>query len=85
MNIDSKNPLPYDRPATYQISVMGRLDPDWSKRLDGMRITSTPEGSDPVVTTLEGEVTDQAALAGILKTLYELHLPTLSLKWLNIW
>lgn len=85
MNIDSKNPLPYDRPATYQINVMGRLDPDWSKRLDGMRITSTPEGSDPVVTTLEGEVTDQAALAGILNTLYELHLPILSLKWLNIW
>jgi hypothetical protein len=85
MNIDSKNPLPYDRPATYQINVMGRLDPDWSKRLDGMRITSTPEGSDLVVTTLEGEVTDQAALAGILNTLYELHLPILSLKWLNIW
>ena len=45
----------------------------------------SPEGSDPVVTTLEGEVTDQAALAGILNTLYELHLPILSLKWLNIW
>ena len=85
MNTDSRNPLPYDRPATYQISVMGRLDPNWSKRLDGMRITLTQEGSDPVITTLEGEVTDQAALAGILNTLYELHLPILSLKWLNIW
>jgi hypothetical protein len=85
MNTDSRNPLPYDRPAKYQISVMGRLDPNWSNRLDGMMITLTPEGSDPVITTLEGEVTDQAALAGILNTLYELHMPILSLKWLNIW
>jgi hypothetical protein len=85
MSINPQNPLPYDRPATYQISVMGRLDPNWSKRLDGMRITSTQEGSNPVITTLEGEVTDQAALAGILNMLYELHMPILSLKWLNIW
>jgi hypothetical protein len=85
MKMESNNPLPYDGPATYQISVMGRLDPNWSKRLDGMKISITPEGSNPVITTLEGQVTDQAALAGILNTLYELHLPILSLKWLNIW
>ncbi len=85
MNMESINPLPYDRPATYQISVMGRLDPNWSKRIDGMRISTTPEGSEPVITTLEGQVVDQAALAGILNTLYELHLPIVSLKWLNIW
>ena len=30
--------------------------------------------ADPPVTTLDGELSDQAALAGVLNTLYELHL-----------
>ena len=30
--------------------------------------------ADPPVTTLEGELSDQTALAGVLNTLYELHL-----------
>ena len=35
-------------------------------------------------TTLEGELSDQAALAGVLTTLYELHLTILSVKHLDI-
>jgi hypothetical protein len=31
-----------------------------------------------LVTTLEGELRDQAALAGVMNTLYELHLLVLS-------
>ena len=30
-----------------------------------------------LVTILEGELADQAALAGVINTLYELHLPIL--------
>ncbi len=37
-----------------------------------------------LVTILEGELSDQAALAGVLNTLYELHLPLLSVKRLDI-
>jgi hypothetical protein len=32
------------------------------------------------VSTLEGELRDQAALTGVLNSLYELHLPVLSVE-----
>ena len=35
-------------------------------------------------TTLDGELSDQAALAGVLNTIYELHLPLLSVKRLCV-
>ena len=79
----SKNPIPFDCPATYQISVQGRIDPTSSDILGGMTISpATPEEGLPV-TTLEGDLRDQAALAGVLNTLYELHLPVISVKRLN--
>jgi hypothetical protein len=37
----------------------------------------------PPVTTLEGELRDQAALAGVLNSLYELHLTVISVKRLE--
>jgi len=57
----------------YRICVRGRLDPSWSDRMAGLRITSEtgPEGP---VTTLEGPVRDQAELAGVLATLSDLNL-----------
>jgi hypothetical protein len=78
MNRSLNNVIPFDRPATYQIRVQGRVDPDWSDRLAGMTICLTAEKASPPVTTLQGELGDQAALAGVLNTLYELHLPVLS-------
>jgi hypothetical protein len=48
--------------------------------MEGMTITErAPEAESPV-TTLLGELSDQAALAGVLNTLYELHLPVLSVE-----
>lgn len=67
----------FDRPATYQIRVQGRVNPDWSDLLAGMAIYLTISEDNPEVTTLEGELRDQTALAGVLNTLYELHLPVL--------
>jgi len=66
-----------ETPANYRIRVQGDLDATWSERLEGMAII--PETSaKPLVTILEGYVADQAALSGVLNTLYELHLPLLS-------
>jgi hypothetical protein len=70
--------IPFDRPATYQINVQGRIDPEWSDRMAGMKIRSSLEQKTPPITTLEGEVSDQAALLGVLNSLYELHLPIIS-------
>jgi len=78
--MQSRNPIPFDRPATYQITVQGRIDPTWSDRLEGMALCQATVEADHPVTTLEGELSDQAALAGVLNTLYELHLTVLSVK-----
>ena len=80
VNLPPRNPSPFDNPATYQIIVQGRIDPNWSDRLEGMAVCLTPVEVEPPVTTLMGELNDQAALAGVLNTLYELHLAVLSVK-----
>jgi hypothetical protein len=74
----------FDDPATYQIRVQGRLKASWSDRLEGMTISVAAPDEGPVVTTLEGKLPDQAALAGVLNTLYELHLPVLEVKCLSV-
>jgi hypothetical protein len=70
--------IPFDRPATYQINVQGRIDPNWSDRMAGLEICNSLDKTNPPITTLEGEVTDQAGLLGVLNSLYELHLPIIS-------
>jgi hypothetical protein len=84
MSMISRNPIPFDRPAIYQINVLGRIDPTMSDLLAGMTISPYTVQADSPVTTLEGELRDQAALAGVLNTLYELHLPVLLVKRLEI-
>ena len=65
-------------PAIYRIEVEGHLDESWSDRLGGMRITTRKRADQSTVTTLTGRLRDQAELQGILNSLYELHLPVLS-------
>ena len=77
------NAIPFDRPAIYQISVQGRIEPDWSDRLAGMALRLTTQDGRPPVTTLDGELSDQAALLGVLNSLYELHLTILSVRCLS--
>jgi len=83
VNLPLRNTIPFDHPAIYLISVQGMIDPDWSDRLSGMTIGLVREEARPPVTTLKGELSDQAALAGVLNTLYELHLPILSVLCLS--
>ena len=80
----NRNPIPFDRPAAYQIIVQGRIDPTWSDRLEGITISQSKVEQSPPVTTLQGELSDQAALAGVLNTLYELHLTVISVRRLEI-
>jgi hypothetical protein len=47
-----------------------------------MSITKSSIGNGNVITTLEGQVRDQAELLGVLNTLYELHVPLLTVKHL---
>jgi hypothetical protein len=71
-----------DAPATYRIRIQGYLDESWSGQLGGMTISTEQSGDEAPVTTLEGELVDQAALAGVLGTVYELGCPLLSVEHL---
>jgi hypothetical protein len=75
--------LEFHTPATYRIRVKGYLEDKWSDRLGGMVIKATggPEGARE--TTLVGWLADQAALFGVLNTLYGLHLPLLSVEYVG--
>lgn len=70
-------------PAVYRIVVLGTIDTTASDCLGGMRIDSTNGGEDEPVTALVGRLRDQAALSGILNTIYEMHLPVLEVKKLD--
>jgi hypothetical protein len=74
-----KQKLTLDRPATYQIKVPGELDESWSDWAGGMTITVESEGEGPPVTILTGTM-DQAALQGLLRWLYSLGLPLISVN-----
>jgi hypothetical protein len=84
MNHTSRSPIFFDNPAIYRIEVLGQLDPNMSDYFEGMAISQTSGATDFSITTLEGELCDQAALAGVLNTLYEMHLPLISVKCRNI-
>jgi len=73
----------FDGPATYRIDVQGRIPARWCERLEGMTVAVYAPEAGPLVSTLLGELSDQAALAGVLNTLYELHLPVLSVQRLS--
>ena len=67
------------QPATYQIKVPGKLDERWSDWNDVMAVTVEEDRDGLPVTTLTGPV-DQAALQGLLRRLYTLGLPLISVK-----
>ncbi len=74
----------FDGPATYRIKVRGELAASQRELIHDMSIRCKAPRHRPAITTLEGRLTDQAALAGVLNTLYELHLPVLSVKLVQV-
>ena len=73
----TRQKLSLDRSTLYQIKVPGELDERWSDWMGGMMVQVETEAGGPPVTTLTGEV-DQAALHGLLRRLYALGLPLIS-------
>ena len=80
----TRSKLKVDQPATYSIRVAGYLDETWSTRLGGLTISVSDPGENTKVTTLSGYMIDQAALFGVLKALYDMRLPLLSVECLEI-
>ena len=63
-----------DRPVTYQIKIQGHLDEYWSEWFDDLDVAYDERDN----TILEGPVTDQAALLGLLIKAHNLGLPLIS-------
>ena len=70
-------------PAVYRIRVQGRVPLDSSARLMGMNITIADDGREDR-STLVGRLPDQAALSGLLNSLYDAQYPVLSVECLEI-
>ena len=71
MNFLDESSLLIDQSAIYCI------------RVGGLEIT--PSGKEKkAVTTLSGPIIDQAALIGVIKALYDLHFPLLSVECLEV-
>jgi hypothetical protein len=70
----------FDTPAGYRIRIEGSLDQRWSECLCGMVISSASQPGEPTVTTLNGELTDMAALMGVLNTVYDLGFTLLKVE-----
>ena len=70
-------------PAIYRVVIQGAVSEDWHRRLGGMEVTTSSPESDEPRTILEGRLRDQAALHGLLETLYALHLPILEVTKLD--
>ena len=58
--------------ANYRIVVEGVLDPMWLQCLSGFEATEQRQPGQPVATRLEGRPVDQAALQGVIDTLFML-------------
>ena len=83
MTIEDVKKLNLYHPATYQIKVPGHLDERWSDWAENMEITTETRQDGLLVTALTGPV-DQAALLGLLRRLYSLGLPLLSVICLEV-
>lgn len=72
-----------DQPANYAIKICGALDERWLTYYDNMVLEVEDRGKHRPITTLTGQVPDQAALIGMLTLLYDLRCPLLSVECLG--
>jgi hypothetical protein len=79
----NQNPeFSFSKAAVYKIRVNGDLSKNLSERLAGLQINVERFRGKGPISVLIGQINDQAALAGILNTLYELHLSIISVNML---
>ena len=72
--------MKFTSPANYRIHVKGFLDESWSDRLNGLSINNQTSPAGSPVAELTGKVRDQAEFLGVLGSIYEMHLPLLSVE-----
>jgi hypothetical protein len=79
----SNRKLTLDRRAMYQIIVPGYLDKAWVDSVGEIAVETGSDEAGLPITILTSRV-DQAALIGLLRRLYSLGLPLISVKCLEV-
>ncbi len=77
--LENKQKLTLYSTAAYQIKVLGCLEAHWADWIDELEVVSEKDQDGQHVTTLTGSV-DQAGLMGLLRRLYSLGLPIISVN-----
>jgi hypothetical protein len=72
-----------DQSATYRIEVQGQLSEEWLEWY-GMQLAVAHDEGGLTVSTLTGELADQAALHGLLDKLYTLNLPLVAVAIVKV-
>ena len=78
----NKPKLTIDQPATYQITVPGVLDALWIDEDSIFNITTGENSHGQPTSIITGKM-DQAALQGLLRRLYGMGLPLISVVWVD--
>lgn len=79
----TNNPkLTLDQPATYQITVPVVLDALWIDEDSMLNVTTGENSQGQPISIITGKM-DQAALYGLLRRLYGLGLPLISVIWVD--
>jgi hypothetical protein len=69
----------YGGAGRYAVRVKGHLDAHWESWFDGLTLTREVDGT----TLIQGPISDQAALHGLLHTVRDLGLPLVSVTPLD--
>lgn len=73
----------FDRPGSYQIRVLGLLEPCWLEHLEELQISTCSGAGKYPLTQISGWLSDQTALAGLLDLLNDLGMVILTVERLE--
>ena len=73
----------FDRPGSYQIRVLGLLEPCWLEQLEDLKISASSGSGKYPVTHISGWLSNQTALAGLLELLNDLGMVILTVERLD--
>lgn len=76
-------PLHMDDPGPYRIVVQGHLSAASADWLEGLSFVADYDEFHHPITILSGELIDQAALIGVIRSLYNLHAPVLLVEYVG--
>ncbi len=78
----TKHKLTLTQPVDYQIKIPGALVSLWVDEDSALSVTVEESADGPVISIITGQM-DQAALQGLLRRLYGLGFPLISVIWVD--